>query len=73
MPKPKCKNSNNSSQGNMSPLEPSHPPTASPEYPNTVEAQENNLKTNFIMINYYKEIKGRMTKKLGKINKSLNE
>lgn len=73
MPKPKYKNSNNSSQGHMLPLEPSHPPIASPEYPNTAEAQENNLKANFIMINSYKEIKERMTKKLEKINKSLTE
>lgn len=41
----------------MSPPEPSYHTTASPEYSNTVEAQENDLKTNFRkMIEVFKEI-----------------
>jgi hypothetical protein len=34
----------------MSPLEPSYPTTASPEYPKIAEAQENDLKTNFMKL-----------------------
>jgi hypothetical protein len=39
-------NTINSSQGNISPLEPSYPITAGPECSNLAEAQEKDLKTN---------------------------
>lgn len=48
----------------MSPSEPSHTTTASPDYPNTAETQGNNSKNNFMkIIEIHKE----------EINKSLKE
>lgn len=38
----------NNSQGNMSPPEPSSPTTSGPEYSNISEAQEKNLKANYL-------------------------
>lgn len=66
------KNTNNNIQGNMSPPEPIHPNTASPKYS---KAQEDDLKSNFIMMigitkeetkNFLKEIEGKTTKNLEK-------
>lgn len=50
MLKHQCKNTINSSQGNITPPEPSHPTTASHRYSNTAVSQENDLETNFIKI-----------------------
>ena len=48
MPKHKCKNTINDSQDNMSPAEPNNPTTASPEYSNTAETQDKDLKTHLM-------------------------
>jgi len=54
----------NQSQGTVAPPEPSDPATASPGCFNTAEAQENDLKYNFMtMVESFKE----------EINKSLKE
>lgn len=50
MPKRKCKNTKNNSQGKMSPPELSHPTIASPECSNTIGSLESDLKSNFIMM-----------------------
>ena len=64
MSKGKLKNISNRSQSNVAPTEPSSPTTARPEHSNTTEAQEENLKTNFMeMTEVFKE----------EINKSLKE
>lgn len=43
-----CKNAFNNTKSNMAPGEPSGSTTARPEYPNAEEAEENNLKNNFM-------------------------
>lgn len=48
MPRGQHKNIINNSQDNMAPPEPSYSTTASSEHSDTVEAQENNLKINFM-------------------------
>jgi hypothetical protein len=48
MAKGQHKNKMNKNQGNMAPTEPSCHITASPGYSNTTEAQENDLKSNFM-------------------------
>ena len=53
MTKGQCKNTVNNSQGNMAPSETIYPITASPEYSNTAETEENDLK-----INHMKMIEG---------------
>jgi hypothetical protein len=58
----------NNSQGNMSPSELSHFSTVSTEYPNTAEAQENELKINFIKITEI--LKKEINKSLKKIQKN---
>lgn len=72
---PKGENTNNNIQGNMSPLEPSHPNTASLKYSNTAKAQEDDLKSNFMVMieiikeetkNFLKEMEGKTTKNLEK-------
>jgi hypothetical protein len=64
MTKGSRKNTNNKSQGNMTPSEHSYPIIASPRYPNSTEAQENDCKSNLIkMIESFKY----------EINKSLKE
>lgn len=45
MPRLWCKNKIKNSQGNRSPLEPSYPTAAGPEYSNISEAEEKDLKT----------------------------
>jgi hypothetical protein len=44
MAKRQHKNKINKSQGNSAPAKPSDPSTASPGYPNTAKAQEDDLK-----------------------------
>ena len=44
------KNIINSRKGNVAPPEPNYPITATLDYSNTVEAQENDLKPNFMKI-----------------------
>ena len=62
MVKGQHKNTINKSYGNMEPPELSYPMTASPGYPNTLEAQENDLKSNLrkIIVTF----KGEMNKSL---------
>jgi hypothetical protein len=56
MGKGQCRNTINKSQGNMVLTEPRYPTTASSEYLNTAESQENNLKSNLMkMIETFKE------------------
>ena len=56
MPRGQYENTINNSQDNMAPPELSYPTTASPGYSNIAEAQENDLKTNFMkMIEVLKE------------------
>lgn len=58
------KNTIKKSQGNMAPPEHSYTTTASPGYPNTTEAEENDVKANLIkIIETFKE----------EMNKSRNE
>lgn len=55
----------------MSPTVLNHPSTASPEYPNTAEAQENNHKTNVIeMLGVLKEERNKSLKKKRLLKKS---
>ena len=64
MPKGQHKNTRKKSQGNMAPSEPRYASTAKPGYPNKTKAQEEDLKSNLIMmIEVFKE----------KMNKSLKE
>ena len=65
----------------MSAPEPSYPMPERPEYSNASEAQEDDLKTNFMkmkavlkeeMKKSLKEIEEKTNKKLDEINKSLN-
>ena len=56
MSKDEEKNIINRSHDNMIHSENSYPTTASPEYPNTVEAGENGIKSNFMkMIDVFKD------------------
>ena len=48
MPRCQHKNTINNSQDNMSPLEPSNPTTAGPEYSNIAEAQDKDFKTEYV-------------------------
>lgn len=50
MPKYQGKNKTKNSTENMSPLESCHSTSESPEYSNTGEVQENNLKINIVKI-----------------------
>lgn len=64
MAKDQCKNITKKSQGNMALPEASYPTAASTAYPNTNEAQEDDLKPNHVnMIQAFKE----------EINKSFKE
>ena len=49
MAKGKCNNVINRNQGNMAASEPNSPTTASPEYPNTPEKQDLDLKSLVMM------------------------
>lgn len=55
----------------MAPPEPCYPTTASPGYPNTVEARENNFNTNFTKIEVLKEEIKKFLKKLKKRQKDM--
>ena len=50
MVKGKHKNPTNRNQGHMATSEPSSPTTASPGYPNTLEKQDLDLKSQFMML-----------------------
>jgi spore germination protein YaaH len=59
------KNTFNNTQGNMALPEPSYPITAHPGYSNTVEAQENDLKSNLMkMIVVFKEQINKLLKEI---------
>jgi hypothetical protein len=47
MPRYQHKNTIDNSQDNMSPMEPSNPTTAGPEYCNMAEAQNESLKSHY--------------------------
>ena len=59
------------SQGIMSPLEPSYLTTADPEHPNIAEAQEKDLKTNYMKM--IETLKGEMKKILKETQENRNK
>ena len=71
MPRHQHKNTVNKSQGNMAPPEPSYPTTARPKYSNIAEAQENNLKINFMRMT--KVLKEEMSRFLREIQENTNK
>ena len=64
------KNTINNNQGNLAPPELGYPMTERPEYSNTFEWQENDLKTNFVKI--IEVLKAEMKKSL-KIERKINK
>jgi gas vesicle protein len=50
MAKVKCKNINNRNQGYLASSEPSSPITVNPDYPNTPEEQDSDLKSHLMMM-----------------------
>jgi hypothetical protein len=71
MPRGQHKTTINNSQNNIATWEPNYPTIASPEYSNTAETQQNDLKTNFI--NTIELFKQEMNKSLKEIQENTSK